>query len=83
MLNRVRHVHSSCIARNVPIVEVMSSMLTQKAWNGFYAIILQQLSDMQLCSIWGIDWAWCAMYKNCTVWYDQNSFEQFFKHMEK
>ncbi len=61
---------STCLARRVPIVEVMTPMMTRTAWDRFHEAILSRLTDAQLSSIWGLDFAWCEMFQ-CVVWYDQ------------
>tara|TARA_B100001989_G_C24550547_1_gene474236 strand:- start:1388 stop:1861 length:474 start_codon:yes stop_codon:yes gene_type:complete len=83
VLNIRRLKKLNCIARRVHIVEVMSAMFTQAAWNGFHEMILEKLSDRQLCSDWGLSWAWCAMYGNCIVWYDQTIIHRNTRLIEK
>lgn len=60
-----------CKVSRTSLVELMTPMFKTSAWIHFYNTILRQLSNAQLCSEWGLDFAWSLMNSDTSVFYDQ------------
>jgi len=71
----------SCKVARTQFVELMTPIFNVKAWITFYNVILSNLDD--LCSDWGLDYAWSVLNRDTTVFYDETVFHLNTKQMKK